>query len=193
MLMRLLFEGLECHHDRVLVAAGAETWTAGRLLADVHRLALSDADLTACALALPNGYDLLVELIARIAAGCPPLLLNPAMPEAAQEGLANALGFRRVVRRRELPVALSPFVPAAFPGRLREDEAAYHLLAGGGTETPAADARTHRAVAEQVARLVGGLEYTAGERVAARFPFFEPRGLESVAFVCIRAGATLVV
>lgn len=210
MLAHLLIEGLETHHDRPLVEASCggrvpgaptvsadagckEIWTAGRLLADVHRLALSDADLSGCALALPDGYDLLVELIARIATGCPPLLLDPALPEAAQERIAGALGSKRIIRRREPVAARSPFAPAAFPGKVREDEAAYRFLAAGGApDAPAPEARTHRAVADQVTRLADVREYVAGERVAARFPFHEARGLESVAFVCIRVGATLV-
>lgn len=191
MLKDLIVDGLTRHHGRVLLDTGAQRWTFGRLLADAHRRARAEEAPGRDALAMRNGWPLLVEFVARLLAGAPPLFLNPAQPQTARAELAKRLGFPRMLEAAGAVAPQSPF-PKAAGETPREDEAAFFLLTSGTTGAPRMAARSHRSVAYQTPHIAAAFGLFEGARVLAVAPFFHSYGLEAAAVCCIFTGATLL-
>lgn len=192
MIAHLIADALARHHDRVLLDTGEERWTFGRLFADASRRTRRAAPLEGCTLAMRNGYPLLVELVARILAGTPPLLANPAMPAPALAALAARLRHPAVVRDAAGDGEEDPLAPEPLPAKRREDEPAFHLLTSGTTGAPRMAARSHRSLAWQTPHIADAFGLAPGARVLAAAPLFHSYGIEAAAICSIYKGSTLI-
>jgi len=177
----------------LLDTPGAQV-TAGQLLdlrdrwsASIRSRRLASASILGLWTAEPLGF--LAGLLAILAAGHSPLLLDPKEPRRRVIQTANTLRAAAVLRTDGEHLELDPC--DSDPARLSAP--ALIKLSSGSTGAPHGIVCSEQAVIDDALRLAAVMELDASDRMLANIPLGHSYGLSVLALPCLLLGSTLVV
>lgn len=169
-------------------------WTAGRLIADVSRIArdLAEGGLAAgepVLLPLANSPASVAAMLGTLAMGARPILLSPDTPDPEAERLAAGAGAGRRLVIRDEPVAMVALT--GLPGAVLHGEPGVLLPTSGSTGAPKLIARSEASLVEEGRRYEEGLPLGPADRVAIPLPVSHAYALGWLAGT-LKAGAEAI-
>ncbi|WP_225821758.1 non-ribosomal peptide synthetase [Streptomyces naphthomycinicus] len=174
--------------DRVLTYRELDAW-ANRLAR--HLLSLGIAPEDRVGVRMDRGLGLVAALLAVLKTGAVYVPLDPALPPARLERMAEAAGASVVLTDAE-PAGLDRFPPDRLPAAPDPDQAAYVLFTSGSTGAPKGVVCTHGGLANRLADMIERHGFGPDERVLQKTPpGFDPSLTETL--TPLLTGARLVV